>query len=387
MRQYLAIQLPELVALPPKPDVYRTLFPTVMTLLQDPVVSVRTVTFKGVSAMLQAIFEVTKNVESKYSAEEVEANVQNLDEVTRAINNLITSEKCQMRQLWMELCTQLLKDLPLQLFEEYFLPGALILTCDKVLNVRLAVAMFLAGWEPEFPSPWDSNPFNEEGKESPWKWLLARADIRTCVERLKCEDRDIFLNVSKLKHVYPDIDFQSISVRGRKIPPGGNTPVEINASPAVIGVLTILAPTVEAIQARCAAGPEHANATSGRVRSNSSSSYIGSRAGSVDGDNINRLQRLSLTSKDDDEDDRIPSNGNDHIDDEMAQNEDDGLEREFVSSMVHNAEVEEELDIIDGILKTPLHHKDHTEFLESSGNLSTIDCEIDEAEKQVSLES
>jgi hypothetical protein len=329
-----------------------------MTLLQDPVVSVRTVTFKGVSAMLNAIYEVAKNIDGRYSAEEVEANTQNLEEVTRAINNLITSEKCQMRQLWMELCTQLLKDLPVPLFEEYFLPGALILTCDKVLNVRLAVAMFLAGWEPEYPAPWESHPVNEGGKVCPWKWLLARADIRACVDRLKSEDRDIYLNVSKLKSVYPDMEFSSMSVRGRKVPPGGNTPVEINPSPAVIGEIKIVPPTVEAIQARSAGSSEHNN-TSGRGRSNSSSSYRGSKAGSVDGDNLNRLQRLSLSSKDDDEDDRIPTGGSDQAENEMADNENNGPEREFVASVVHNAEVEEELDIIDGILKSPTHQKEH----------------------------
>lgn len=385
LRQYLAIQLPELVALPPKPDVYRTLFPTVMTLLQDPVVSVRTVTFKGVSAMLNAIYEVSKNVGDKYTAEEVEANLQNLEEVTRAINNFITSDKCQMRQLWMELCTQLLKDLPTPLFEEYFLPGALILTCDKVLNVRLAVAMFLAGWEPEYPAPWEPNPVNEGGKECPWKWLLARSDIRACVERFKSEDRDIYLNVSKLKPVYPDIEFSSMSVRGRKVPPGGSTPVEINASPAVMGEVVIVPPTVEAIQARSAANSEHGSSMAGRGRSNSGSSFRGSKTGSVDGDNLNRLQRLSLSSKDDDdEEDRVPSTGSDHNENEMPDNEDDGVEKEFVATMVHNPEVEEELDIIDGILKSPSHHKDHEVLDHSSTTIDTNDVSNGEVREDVS---
>jgi hypothetical protein len=358
LRQQLAIQLPELVALPPKPDVYRTLFPTVMTLLQDPVISVRTVTFEGVSAMINAIYEVAHNANGTYSAEEVETNKKNLQEVNGTILELITSDKCQLRQLFMELCKQLLKDIPIVLFEEYYLPGALILTCDKVLNVRLAVAMFLAGWGPTFPAPWEANPVDQDGYLNPWKWLLSRADIRACVERLSNEDRDIFLNVSKLQSFYPDIVFSSMSVRGRKVPPGGSTPVALNPAPLAEGstgsIMDSLSVPVE---------PSHRSSFSDsssypmRARSNSSASF---RNSLHEDDGIGMLRRLSISSGNDDDDDHpvhahAEQHHHHHSICDMVDPDSFVEEREYVAFALHNAEVEEELDIIDGIMKSPAH--------------------------------
>lgn len=377
LRQSLAIQLPELVALPPKPDVYRTLFPTIMTLLQDPVVSVRTVTFKGVSSMLSCIYEVSQNEANLYKPEEVAEHKQNLEEVITAINNLITSDKCQMRQLWVELCIQFVKDVPKELFEQHFLPGILQLTSDTVLNVRLAVAMFLAGWDPEYPAPWEEDPANT----NPWKWLLARTDIRMCVERLSNDDRDVFLNVSKLQTIYPDIKFRSMSCRGKKIPPGGNAPITVDSSPAPTPTV-ISPPTIEMIQARN-------EIIHNRVRSNSRTSRSGSVDCSSEEAAIGRMQRLSLSSRDEDDDDK-PSfsdmNSSMSKDDEMDE------EREFVSTL-HNPVVEEELDIIDGILKThTIHKEDHSskresddeddEQLEMTGKIESEEIAIEQVDAQ-----
>jgi len=48
----LTQQLPALIGLPPEVDLYRTLFPLVMVLLQDPVASVRRDSFKGVARLI-----------------------------------------------------------------------------------------------------------------------------------------------------------------------------------------------------------------------------------------------------------------------------------------------------------------------------------------------
>lgn len=235
LRQYLAIQLPDLVALPPKSDAYRTLFPTIMTLLQDPVASVRRESFKGVSALLNAVYAVASDTDKQYPNDVIEMNKQNLEEICRAVNSFITSDKCQHRQLWLELALQLLKDLPRHFFEKEFLAGILILVCDRVLNVRLACAMLLDGWEPEYPAPWEIESEGQR-KNSPWLWFLARADIKEVVQRLSQDDNDVYLHVSKLKVVYPDITFASITCRGKKVAPGGSEPVPLNATPIPINV-------------------------------------------------------------------------------------------------------------------------------------------------------
>merc|ERR1711871_566826 len=55
LRQSLAVQLPDLVMLPPPRLLYNTLFILVMTLLQDPVASVRVETFKGVGTLINVL--------------------------------------------------------------------------------------------------------------------------------------------------------------------------------------------------------------------------------------------------------------------------------------------------------------------------------------------
>jgi hypothetical protein len=242
LRQYLALQLPDLVALPPKPDAYRTLFPTIMTLLQDPVASVRRESFKGVSALLNAVYDVAHHGEKQnnendesYAQDVIDVSKQNLEEICRAVNSFITSEKCQHRQLWLELALQLLKDLPKHFFEKEFLNGILLLVCDRVLNVRLACAMLLDGWDPEYCAPWEIEGEGQR-KNSPWLWFLARTDIKTCVQRLSVDDNDVFLHVSRLKVVYPEIEFQSITCRGKRVAPGGGDPVPLDPTPIPLSI-------------------------------------------------------------------------------------------------------------------------------------------------------
>ena len=52
LRQCLALQLPVLLDLPPVGSIYITLFPLIMTLLQDPVASVRKESFLGVQKLV-----------------------------------------------------------------------------------------------------------------------------------------------------------------------------------------------------------------------------------------------------------------------------------------------------------------------------------------------
>jgi len=293
LRRALAIQLPALIDLPPKSDLCTMLFPLVMTLLQDPVADVRKDSFKGVAKLVLVLYEHSKSeishpfidvnfpiqgrsslfgdsspMNSQQSLAEIAKQAtHDLETVIRGINILIRGETYQIRQLWLELCHRLLRDLPRELFEESFIDGILKLTCDHVSNVRVAVAIVIAGWGPDDLAPWEELDVNTttpsvEGEEpessmslesisvslndldsqtkpvvtqksrtetkmrqSPWKWLLERSDIRECVRRLSKDDYDVYYNVVKLQPLFPEITFEKMSCRGMKSPPGGTEPI------------------------------------------------------------------------------------------------------------------------------------------------------------------
>jgi len=219
LRQSLAVQLPDLVLLPPAHLLYNTLFPLIMTLLQDPVASVRNDSFKGVSKLINVLNS------SNISVDENANSIDYVETVANSINELILGETYQLRQLWLELSRQLLSDLPIDLFERLFLPGILQLTLDNVCNVRLSVAFLLTGWAPDYVAPWGVS--SAETTHHPWVWLLNRPDIKECVYRLSSEDNDIYLVMIKLAPFFPSIEFRSVSCRGLKRPPGGTGPIKL----------------------------------------------------------------------------------------------------------------------------------------------------------------
>ena len=227
LRRSLASQLSELVLLPPPQNVYGTLFPLAMTLVQDPVAEVRKESFRGVAKMLRVL---EPGHVTEYPSEEglqateplsQEEGEQYLNNVARAINALVLGETYHHRQLWANLSLELLKELPREIFEKHFLGGILLLTSDSVANVRVSVAEMLTGWAPTFPAPWEV----EDSALCPWKWLLERGDIRECVERLSKEDNDVVLNMSKLQPLFPDMTFVKMTCVGLKRAPGGVVPV------------------------------------------------------------------------------------------------------------------------------------------------------------------
>jgi hypothetical protein len=253
LRQSLAHQLPELLMLTPECNVFQTLFPLVMTLLQDPVASVRRESFKGVAKMIRMLVKLADleeeneiangdnndNNELEYEDGVTSSNKcrKELDAFIQSINSLIYADVYQMRQLWIELAHRLLRDLSKELFEKYFIDGLLILTTDRVSNVRVALAIVFGGWFPEDLPPWttEEEMSNKNGNDSistrlsPWSWLMQRHDIRVCIHRLTNDDNDVYLNVSKLQPIFPDIKFKSMSCRGRKVAPGGVVQIQNSA--------------------------------------------------------------------------------------------------------------------------------------------------------------
>ena len=272
LRQCLAVQVPDLLKLPPPELVFNTLYLLVITLLQDPVASVRKDSFTGVAKMMMMLaehsdalsaFACLKNMklatrssssilnncsEAKTDMKSVEQSdrwtsqqlaasaAHHVETVAKAINNLIQCKTYQSRQLWVELSHALLEELPQTLFEKYFLDGLLYLTSDAVSNVRVAVGLVLSGWGAEgmptmmeihsHKTP-DSKGDGSAGtaKRSPWIWLLRRSDIRQCVMRLSCDDKDVYLSIVKLKPLFPDINIRIQSCKGLKEAPGGRVPV------------------------------------------------------------------------------------------------------------------------------------------------------------------
>lgn len=282
LRQCLAVQLPALLLLPPPELVFSTLFPLVMTLLQDPVATVRRNSFKGVAKMVIILAEQSerllkdpsldnearlsqypgqsnenfdqedhkderqRNSSRQYQNVAVTAS-HNVDIVAKAIKTLIQGKAYQSRQLWVELSHVFLVELPRELFVKYFLDGLLYLTSDRVSNVRVAVGTVLAGWEAYDKSAKDTDDYSKNASElqleeaienyielnkspilrksSPWNWLLKRRDVQECVERLANDDRDVYLAVINLQAVFPDIRFKIKNCKGIKDAPGGRIPV------------------------------------------------------------------------------------------------------------------------------------------------------------------
>ena len=268
LRQCLAVQVPDLLLLPPPELVFNTLYLLIITLLQDPVASVRRDSFTGVAKMMMVLSDhgdslstfaciasmnlntrssvamsnglgssaaLSAEQSDRWTAQHIAATAaHHVDTVARAINSLIQSKTYQLRQLWVELCHALLLELPQSLFEKYFLDGLLYLTSDPVSNVRVAVGLVLAGWGPDQqPTLSQINSQNidptypvVEGKIiSPWVWLLRRTDVRECVQRLSCDDNDVYSSIIKLQTVFPDVNVRVISCRGLKVAPGGSIPV------------------------------------------------------------------------------------------------------------------------------------------------------------------
>lgn len=363
LRQYLAVQLPALVLLPPKNELFRTVFPLVMILMQDPVASVRRDSFRGVTSLINNLYELSRmSPDGPEEATLAHHSKQHLDEIARAINSLVAGEKYQLRQLWVEVCHQLLSDLPRELFEHYFVQGILTLTSDTVCNVRVALAYFLVGWGVDRLPPWtvvaasDSEAAEESiGKESPWHWLLRRPDIRECVVRLSRDDRDVFLNVVKLQPLFPDVQFSSMSCRGHKAPPGGSVPVPIQPSVEATGIFAGLGlkescPGNDGLYPDCLSDD-------GSTGGYSSSGYNAGMIADIHA-NSNRSSFSSAA----DEDQQFSRLGGLHGPVDMSAIDIDLVPRGRAASFpameyIHDGqddlpmEIDEELDIIDGIIR------------------------------------
>ena len=286
LRQSLAVQLPELVVLPRPDGLVLPLFPLVMALLQDPVASVRKESYSGTATMVRILHNnlpknitTTTTTSNNSSTESDSKKAQDeLTNVLSTLNRLSTGQNCQQRQLWLELCAELLKEVPWSLFETEFVDGIVRLSRDPVVSVRLMVSRLLTGWEKYIDGDdnevtevdaVDTDAYDQQNSEteirtsetnkeaeieintkttttksieikankiktknmdpeelrkqvnaSPWGPLLDRTDIKEVIQFLSKEDMDIYIDMVKLAPLYPDIDFEIKSCRGLKKAPG-----------------------------------------------------------------------------------------------------------------------------------------------------------------------
>ena len=166
---------------------------------------------------------------------------QQFDSVLKAVNGLALGDKYQSRQLWADLCLVLLKNLPREMFEKYFIDGYLLSVMDNVSNVRIAAANVLCSWGPEYKAPWDDHDDDEHTtdglsvddkngdiyrhEQCPWIWFLQRDDIKECIQRLRRDHHDIIICLGRILPLYPDLQLEALSCRGLQDPPGGTEPI------------------------------------------------------------------------------------------------------------------------------------------------------------------
>lgn len=236
IRQSLAGQLPELLLLPKRENVCETLFPLIMALFQDPVASVRHATFKGIAELINMLHTMATSPANEIggsvpSTDSDEMNLSSSEYAQQCLLyvidnlNIFMKDAIYMKRLfWVELVQTLLKTIPRDVCEQHFVPGIVLLTSDPVCNIRVSISVLLTNWAPEFNPPWMET---ESTTENPFAWLLARKDIRLCVERLRVDDKDVYRNVSKLQPIFPELEFGFCSCRGLKAAPGGSVPVQV----------------------------------------------------------------------------------------------------------------------------------------------------------------
>eukprot|EP01052_Picozoa_sp_SAG31_P023353 SAG31_NODE_1920_length_6919_cov_7.423754_3_plen_444_part_00 len=136
IREILATQVGPLCEIMELVDIQQTVEPVCFKLLIDPVAAVRNSAHKAFGPLLL-----------RYQREDElagpESNLR--DTVIKTVQGFVESPKYLQRQIYVQLCEQLLageEKSPgcLKLLEELFLPQCLTLAKDKVANVRLAVA-------------------------------------------------------------------------------------------------------------------------------------------------------------------------------------------------------------------------------------------------------
>jgi hypothetical protein len=240
LRQMIASQFKALVVLLPTQNLYATLFPLAITLIQDRIAEVRSSILPGIAKMITVVlpgYQPTFLLD-EYAPDGTVISVQPppisddatyLEAIVVAINALVVSDAYIYRQIWCELAVELLVELPPAIFEKYFLSGLLRLASDPIANVRVKVAESLTQWRKyDLPDPWEgaeevkmADIDQPQPHSHPWRWLLSREEVHECVQRLSRDDRDVFNRVRKLQPLFPEIEFLEISCRGMKVSPGG----------------------------------------------------------------------------------------------------------------------------------------------------------------------
>lgn len=127
IRELLASQIPDYVDLLKPLEIYDTLYPISLTLVQDQVGEVRQMASMNMASILNSI----------YSSEEMEIFEQIKEELD---NLLLDGGHFRQRQSYIYLCEKVI-ELNESLFLEHFSQGLDTLSQDKVINVRISTSL------------------------------------------------------------------------------------------------------------------------------------------------------------------------------------------------------------------------------------------------------
>ena len=233
-RQCIAAQLPELIQLPAVENLYETLFPLVMTLLQDPVAHVRKDSFRGIAELIRLYAAHVK----QHALSDDSPVFLHMTTIVSAVNSFIKGQTYQSRQLWVDLCHHFLHQLSQEELETHFIAGIVKLASDRVCNVRISVAGLLVGWDREPMSKGSQLvPRKVSTEEDPladvrasattsaadadaptgnWIWLLKKPEIVACIEKLADDSLDVYFELKRLEPLFPSIEFKRNARQVRK---------------------------------------------------------------------------------------------------------------------------------------------------------------------------
>lgn len=122
-RKLLAKQIDSLFTLYSPSDILEYIMPLFIALRKDDVASVRKTVIKGIPSIIKSI----------------QSNQELLETFLKELNTMPSDPSYQTRQLYANICLQVLGNIDNELFEKEFLSNVISLSNDKVPNVRIII--------------------------------------------------------------------------------------------------------------------------------------------------------------------------------------------------------------------------------------------------------
>jgi serine/threonine-protein phosphatase 4 regulatory subunit 1 len=232
IRKYIALQLTDLVVLPEPCVLVNTLFPLTMTLMQDPIASVRKSAMDGAAKMLSILYDLDSKTGQEESGSnspavvsggdgaqaqaqtqaqaqaQTQAQAQALRQgqgqgpegdggsgsqiegktgsimryfqlIFNILEKLFEHESSHERCIWAEFVSAIPPSENRSMCESYFASRILKLSIDPVIDVRITIAELLFKWIQ--PACKDSGNSNSDSSCSPIAWVRKNSDLKASV--------------------------------------------------------------------------------------------------------------------------------------------------------------------------------------------------------------